>query len=87
MSDDALSPVIVAKKTIEAENMASFELIPAEGGELPAFTAGAHVDVSIPGGLVRQYSLINSESERHRYVIGVWKDANSRGGSKAMFQQ
>lgn len=87
MSDDALSPVIVAKKTIEAENMASFELIPAEGGELPAFTAGSHVDVSIPGGLVRQYSLINSESERHRYVIGVWKDANSRGGSKALFQQ
>ncbi|MEP9353105.1 PDR/VanB family oxidoreductase [Xanthobacter sp. KR7-65] len=87
MSDEALSPVIVKRKTIEAENMASFELVPAEGDELPAFTPGSHVDVTLPGGLVRQYSLCNSASERHRYVIGVWKDANSRGGSKTLFQQ
>lgn len=86
MSDEALNPVIVARKTIEAENMASFELVPAEGAELPAFTAGSHVDVTLPTGMVRQYSLLNSESERHRYVIGVWKDANSRGGSKTLFQ-
>ncbi|MFG1279358.1 PDR/VanB family oxidoreductase [Xanthobacter autotrophicus] len=87
MSDEALQSVVVAKKTIEAENMVSFELVPAEGGELAPFTPGAHVDVTIPGGLMRQYSLCNSASERHRYVIGVWKDANSRGGSKALFQQ
>lgn len=87
MSDEALQSVVVAKKTVEAENMVSFELVPAEGGELAPFTPGAHVDVTIPGGLMRQYSLCNSASERHRYVIGVWKDANSRGGSKALFQQ
>ncbi|MDI4665290.1 PDR/VanB family oxidoreductase [Xanthobacter autotrophicus] len=86
MSDEALHPVVVARKTIEAENMVSFELVPADGGELPAFTAGSHVDVTLPTGLVRQYSLCNSASERHRYVIGVWKDANSRGGSKTLFQ-
>lgn len=86
MSDEALHPVVVARKTIEAENMISLELVPAEDEALPAFTAGAHVDVTLPGGLVRQYSLCNSASERHRYVIGVWKDANSRGGSKALFQ-
>ncbi|MFG1377353.1 PDR/VanB family oxidoreductase [Xanthobacter autotrophicus] len=87
MSDEALQSVVVARKTVEAENMVSFELVPAEGGELAPFTAGAHVDVTIPGGLMRQYSLCNSASERHRYVIGVWQDANSRGGSKALFQQ
>ena len=87
MSDEALQSVVVARKTVEAENMVSFELVPAEGGELAPFTPGAHVDVTIPGGLMRQYSLCNSASERHRYVIGVWQDANSRGGSKALFQQ
>lgn len=86
MSDEALHPVKVARKFSEAENMVSFELVPADGAALPAFTAGAHVDVTIPGGYVRQYSLCNSASETHRYVIGVWNDANSRGGSKALFQ-
>jgi len=85
--DDALREVIVAKKTEEAHNMASFELVDPAGAELPAFSPGAHVDVTLPGGLVRQYSLCNSATERHRYVIGVWNDANSRGGSKALHAQ
>ncbi len=84
MTDDTLRPVIVAKKTEEAHNMASFELVDPNGAELPAFSAGSHIDVTIPGGIMRQYSLCNSSSERNRYVIGVWKDANSRGGSKAL---
>lgn len=84
MTDDALRSVIVSKKTDEAHNMVSFELLDPNGAELPAFSAGSHIDLTIPGGLVRQYSLCNSSSERNRYVIGVWKDANSRGGSKAL---
>jgi vanillate O-demethylase ferredoxin subunit len=86
MSDDALQSVVVAKKTLEAHNMASFELVPSGGGELAPFSPGSHIDVTLPGGLVRQYSLANSPSERHRYLIGVWKDANSRGGSVALHQ-
>jgi vanillate O-demethylase ferredoxin subunit len=86
VTDDTLRSVIVAKKTTEARNMASFELVDPEGAKLPAFSAGSHIDVTIPGGLVRQYSLCNSSSERHRYLIGVWKDANSRGGSKALHE-
>jgi len=85
--DASLTPVVVAKKTEEAHNMVSFELVDPAGGELPAFSAGAHVDVTGPSGLVRQYSLCNSATERHRYVIGVWNDANSRGGSKALHAQ
>jgi vanillate O-demethylase ferredoxin subunit len=87
MIDDTLRPVIVAKKTAEAHNMASFELVDPDGAELPAFSAGSHIDVTIPGGLVRQYSLCNPSSERNRYVIGIWNDANSRGGSKALYGQ
>ncbi|WP_234053119.1 MULTISPECIES: PDR/VanB family oxidoreductase [unclassified Xanthobacter] len=86
MSDDALHPVVVAKKTVEANNMVSLELVDPAGAELPGFTPGSHIDVTIPGGLVRQYSLFNSADERNHYLIGVWKDANSRGGSLAMYE-
>lgn len=86
MTVDAVRSVVVAKKATEAHNMMSFELVDPEGAELPAFSAGSHIDVTLPGGLVRQYSLCNSSSERHRYLIGVWKDANSRGGSVALHQ-
>ena len=54
--------------------------------ELPPFTAGAHVDVHLPNGVLRSYSLLNSQDERHRYVIGVNKDAQSRGGSRYMHE-
>jgi vanillate O-demethylase ferredoxin subunit len=84
MSEDALRSVVVAKKNLEASNLLSFELVDPEGSELPAFSAGSHIDVTLPGGLVRQYSLCNSETDRHRYIIGVWKDPNSRGGSTLM---
>jgi vanillate monooxygenase ferredoxin subunit len=86
MSDEnALREVVVAKKTIEAHNMASFELVPSDGLELAPFSPGSHIDVSIPGGFTRQYSLVNPSSERHRYLIGIWRDANSRGGSKSLY--
>ncbi len=84
MQEEASRSVLVTKKVVEAHNIMSFELVDAEGGDLPPFSPGAHVDVTIPGGFVRQYSLCNSASERNRYVIGVWKDANSRGGSVAL---
>ena len=74
--------VRVKSATWEAPGILSYELRALDGGELPAFTAGAHVDLSLPGGLVRSYSLINPQSERHRYVIAVQKDRASRGGSK-----
>ncbi|UFZ07501.1 PDR/VanB family oxidoreductase [Bradyrhizobium ontarionense] len=81
---DALHTVVVARKATEAHNMASFELVPADDQPLPGFTPGSHIDVTLPNGLTRQYSLLNSASERNRYCIGVWKDGNSRGGSKAL---
>ncbi|MDB6000093.1 MAG: ferredoxin [Rhizobacter sp.] len=76
--------VRVAAKTVEAVDICSFELVEAEGGTLPAFSAGSHLDVKAADGLVRQYSLCNAPSESHRYLIAVLRDANSRGGSKAM---
>jgi vanillate O-demethylase ferredoxin subunit len=79
--------VRVRSITWEADGILSFELCPMPPRkELPAFTAGAHVDVHLPNGVLRSYSLLNSQDERHRYVIGVNKDAQSRGGSRYMHE-
>ncbi|MBE4746612.1 oxidoreductase [Corallococcus sp. ZKHCc1 1396] len=75
----------VARITREAEGILSYELTSEDGGALPDFEAGAHLDVQVPTlhGL-RQYSLCNDPGETHRYVITVQRDANGRGGSRAM---
>jgi ferredoxin-NADP reductase len=74
--------LLIKAATWEAPGILSYELRPPEGGELSPFTAGAHIDLTLPNGLVRSYSLVNPQSERHRYVIVVQKDRASRGGSK-----
>lgn len=77
--------VIVSKKRPVAEGICSFELIAAQGS-LPAFEAGAHIDVHIAPGLIRQYSLCNDPAEAHRYLIGVLNEPASRGGSRGMHE-
>jgi vanillate O-demethylase ferredoxin subunit len=79
-----LLQVRVARKTVEARDICSFELVDPSGKPLPRFSAGAHVDVHIRDGLVRQYSLCNHPKERHRYLIAVQRVEESRGGSEAM---
>ena len=84
MSAHPTLQVRVARKHEEAQGICSLELVALDGGALPAFSAGAHIDVHIPNGLLRQYSLCNAPAETHRYVIGVLRDAASRGGSAAV---
>lgn len=69
-----------------AEGTNLYEFRQADGAELPPFTAGAHIDVTLPNGLMRQYSLVNPEHERHRYVVAVKLDRMSRGGSRCMHE-
>ncbi|HUR90942.1 MAG TPA: PDR/VanB family oxidoreductase [Ramlibacter sp.] len=76
--------VKVLRKKQEADGVMSFELGRADGGPLPAFSAGSHIDVQVPGGLTRQYSLSNDAIARNTYRIAVLRDARSRGGSAAM---
>jgi ferredoxin-NADP reductase len=66
----------------EAEGVLSVELVPIEGTHFPGFEAGAHVDINLPNGLVRSYSLSNSSCDVDRYVLGILEDRRSRGGSK-----
>ncbi|PDT76819.1 PDR/VanB family oxidoreductase [Bradyrhizobium sp. C9] len=73
--------VLVKRIGYEAERINSYELIERRGGELTPFTAGSHIDLHLANGMIRSYSLVNDQRERHRYVIAVSKDVESRGGS------
>lgn len=79
--------VQVVRKAVEAQDICSLELVAVDGRALPSFSAGAHVDVQLPGGLVRPYSLCNDPRESHRYLIAVLRDPASRGGSAAVHDQ
>lgn len=77
--------LLVTSVHAETPDIVSYELRTADGADLPAFTAGSHIDVELPNGMIRSYSLINSQAERHRYVIAVQKDRASRGGSRWIY--
>ena len=81
MPDSVTQEVRVKRISFEAENINSYELVSPTGGDLAPFTAGSHIDLHLPNGMIRSYSLVNDQNERHRYVIAVNKDAASRGGS------
>jgi ferredoxin-NADP reductase len=73
--------------TYAADQTCLFEFRPLDGGEVRPFQAGAHIDVHLPNGLIRQFSLTNAQDERHRYVVGVKKDPKGRGGSRYMIDE
>ena len=76
--------VRVARRNIEADGIVSFEFASLDGRDLPAFDAGSHIDVHLPTGHVRQYSLCSAPHERSRYQIAVLREEQSRGGSAGM---
>jgi ferredoxin-NADP reductase/(2Fe-2S) ferredoxin len=69
------------KLSNDIHDVCLYELVDPAGGDLPPFEAGAHIDVFTGNGLRRSYSLTNSPSERHRYVIGVQREVGGSGGS------
>jgi ferredoxin-NADP reductase/uncharacterized iron-regulated membrane protein len=79
--------VRVNKIKFEAAEIKSFELVSLDGATLPSFTPGAHINVQIDQGLVRQYSLCGDLADRRRYLIAVKRVPDSRGGSQAMHER
>jgi ferredoxin-NADP reductase/nitrite reductase/ring-hydroxylating ferredoxin subunit len=75
--------VRVARKWPAAAEIAGFELRPLRG-HLPTFQPGAHIDVHLPNGQVRQYSITNGPGETGSYIIGVKREVPSRGGSQCL---
>lgn len=68
--------------TQEANGVRSFELCEVNGGVLPTWAAGAHIDVILPNGLVRQYSLCGDALAPNSWRIAVLLEPKGRGGSE-----
>lgn len=79
--------VRVLRRQAETQDIEVFELGAAGGEPLPAFEAGAHIDVRTPAGVLRQYSLCGPPGGGAAYRIAVLREASGRGGSRAMHDQ
>jgi ferredoxin-NADP reductase len=71
----------VDRRTTGAEGVVVLDLRSPDGTELPAWAAGAHLDLRLPGGLTRQYSLCGDAADRSVWRIAVLREPESRGGS------
>lgn len=69
---------------MQAEGIHAFDLAHPDGDELPEVEAGAHVDIHLPNGHVRSYSLSGDPADRSHWTLGVLREAKGRGGSRAM---
>ena len=74
-------PVLVRNVAWLADAVIELTVEHADGELLPAWRPGAHIDIVLPSGQSRQYSLCGEPSNRRSYKIAVLKDANGRGGS------
>lgn len=79
--------LIVSRIVREASGVLGLHLRSPDGAMLPAFEAGAHVDVALGNGLLRQYSLCGDPAERDVYRLGVGLAPDSRGGSRYVHDQ
>lgn len=78
----AIRELVVVAKHQEAEDVVSLRLAaPGGGGILPPWQPGAHIELRLPSGRKRQYSLCGDPADRHRYRIAVRRIANGGGGS------
>lgn len=75
-------PVRIRRRRREVNNIVSIELEAASGSALPGFAAGSHIDLVLPSGLIRQYSLCSDPRDPSAYRIAVLLEPASRGGSR-----
>jgi len=71
----------VDRRVTGAEGVVVLDLRDPAGADLPAWAPGAHIDLRLPGGLTRQYSLCGDPADRCVWRIGVLREPESRGGS------
>jgi ferredoxin-NADP reductase len=75
---------VVTKRELLTPDVVALTLDDPDGGLLPSWTPGAHIDVRLPSGRRRQYSLCGPPGRRTDYRIAVRRIANGGGGSMEM---
>lgn len=79
--EQTLHALVVRETRQESDGVISLRLAHPAGEQLPAWKPGAHLDVLLPSGLLRQYSLCGDPGERDAYRIAVLREEEGRGGS------
>lgn len=80
--DRALALTVVDRQVVARdENVVALTLAAADSSALPRWHPGSHLDIHLPSGLVRQYSLCSEPADRTRYRIAVRRIPDGGGGS------
>jgi len=79
---DSLEDMRLTAILYGAESTNLYEFRPAGGGAVRAFTCGAHVDLHLPDGTIRQYSIASPQAARDHYLLGIKREDSGRGGSR-----
>lgn len=79
--------LIVEKISAATPEIRLFRLVHPDGAALPQYAPGAHVDVTGPTGITRQYSLCGHSADTSSYLVAVKREAESRGGSAALHER
>lgn len=74
--------VQVRGATWEADGVLALQLVGVHGQPLPPWSPGAHIDLTLPSGLVRQYSLCGAPGSGNEYLIAILLEPDGRGGSQ-----
>lgn len=85
--DEVELDLVVAAREHAAEGVVLLTMQLPDGGELPAWSAGAHTDLRLREGLVRQYSLCGDPADRQHWKVAVLLEPESRGGSTYVHEQ
>ncbi|HEX5804884.1 MAG TPA: fatty acid desaturase [Macromonas sp.] len=88
LTPDDTAPITMRVASIRdvGEGIRAFEFVPVNGQTLKAGPAGAHLDIHLPNGLIRQYSIVAHNTQANSYTVAVKRDDQGRGGSKAMHE-
>lgn len=81
MSARDVARLRVQSKTAAADGVVAVELVAADGGRLKDWTPGSHIDLVLPNGMTRQYSLCGDRWDPRQYRLGVLREPGGSGGS------
>ncbi|WP_299789383.1 reductive dehalogenase domain-containing protein [uncultured Marivita sp.] len=80
-TESPVVPVMVSKVEKMSPSVTKYEFRSVDGSDLPAWTAGAHLDLVVAPEYLRQYSMSGDPADRSVYQIGVLREDHGRGGS------
>ncbi len=82
MTNQPLADMRLTAIAYAAKDTNLYEFRRTDGANLPGIEPGAHIDIHLPNGMMRQYSLVTADGNPAAYVVGIKRDRASRGGSR-----